>query len=60
MIPETETPQGRKVFVMVSLRGMLKLIRFDTLRRVHNVGFLAGRLIFGFIYFLSEFSSPFP
>ena len=29
----------------VSLRGMLKLIRVDTLRRVHNVGFLAERLI---------------
>ena len=27
----------------VSLRGML--IRVDTLRRVNNVGFLAGRLI---------------
>ena len=26
----------------VSLRGMLRLIRVDTLRRVHNVGFLAG------------------
>ena len=30
--------------VRVSLRGMLKLNRVDTLRRVHNVGFLAGRL----------------
>ena len=29
----------------ISLRGMLRLIRVDTLRRVHNVGFLAGRLI---------------
>ena len=25
----------------VSLRGMLRLIRVDTLRRVHNVAFLA-------------------
>ena len=31
--------------VRVSLRGMLRLIRVDTLRRAHNVGFLAGRLI---------------
>ena len=28
----------------VSLRGMLMLIRVDTLRRVHNVGFLVERL----------------
>ena len=28
-----------------SLHGMLRLIRVDTLRRVHNVGFLAARLI---------------
>ena len=34
----------RKESVRVSLRGMLRLIRVDTLRRVHNVGFLAGRL----------------
>ena len=39
MIPETETPQEAKGV-------MLRLIRIDTLRRVHNVGFLAGRLIF--------------
>ena len=32
--------------IRVSLRGMLKLIRDDTLRRVHNVCFLAGRLIY--------------
>ena len=31
--------------VRVSLRGMFRLIRDDTLRRGHNVGFLAGRLI---------------
>ena len=29
--------------VQVSLRGILKLIRFDTLCRVHNVGFLVGQ-----------------
>ena len=34
----------------VSLRGMLKLIRVDTLRRVHNVGILEERLICGTIY----------
>ena len=32
--------------IWVSLRGMLMLIRVDTLRRVHNVCFLAGRLNF--------------
>ena len=32
------------MYIRVSLRGMLRLIRVDTLRRVHNVGFLAGRL----------------
>ena len=31
--------------VRFSLRGMLRLIRVDTLRRVHSVGFLVGRLI---------------
>ena len=30
--------------IRVSLRGMLMLIWTDTLRRVYNVGFLAGRL----------------
>ena len=35
----------RKVSIRVSLRGMLRLFRFDTLRRVHNVGFLVERLI---------------
>ena len=43
MIPETENPQEAKS-VWVSLRGMLMLIRVDILRRVHNVGFIAGRL----------------
>ena len=32
----------------ISLRGMLRLIRVDTLRKVHNVGFLAIRLILRF------------
>ena len=31
--------------VRVSLRGLHRLICIDTLRRVHKVGFLAGRLI---------------
>ena len=44
MIPKTENPQKAKMSVRVSLRGMLRLIRIDTSRRVHNVGFLAGRL----------------
>ena len=29
---------------MISLRGMLRVIRFDTLRRVNNVGFLVELL----------------
>ena len=29
----------------ISLRGLHILIRVDTLRRVHTVGFLVGRLI---------------
>ena len=32
------------MFVRVSLRGILKQIRVDTLRRVHNDGFLEERL----------------
>ena len=32
--------------VRVSLRGMLNPIRVDTSRRLHNVGFLAERLIY--------------
>ena len=35
--------------VRVSLRGMLRLIRVDTLRRVHNVDFLAERLMYSVI-----------
>ena len=31
--------------VRVSLRGILRLIRVDTLRRIHNVGFLVERFI---------------
>ena len=34
----------QKVSVRVSLPGILRQIRFDTLRRVHNVGFLLKRL----------------
>ena len=36
MIPETENPL--EASVRVNLRGLLSLIRVDTLRRVHNVG----------------------
>ena len=32
--------------VRASLRGMLSLIRVDTVRRIHNVGILAERLIY--------------
>ena len=35
--------------VRVNLRGMLRLIRVDTLRRVHNVGFLAERLNYYYV-----------
>ena len=35
--------------IRVSLCGMLRLIRVDTLRNVHNVGFLARRLIYVYI-----------
>ena len=35
----------RTLSVRVSLRNILRLIRVDALRRVHNVGFLAGRLM---------------
>ena len=46
MIPETENQQeAQKLSVRVSLRGIFRLIRADTLRRVHNVGFLVGRLL---------------
>ena len=48
MIPETENLQEPKMSILVSLRSMLRLIRIDTLRRVHNVGFLVGRLICNF------------
>ena len=38
--------------IRISLRGMLRLIWVDTLRRDHNVGFLEGQLIlyFGVYY----------
>ena len=45
MIPETENPQEAKSVCRISLCDMLRLIRVDTLRRFHNVGFLVGRLI---------------
>ena len=35
------------MYIRVSLRCMLRLIRVDALRRVHNVDLLVGRLIFG-------------
>ena len=38
----------RKVSARVRLRGMLRLIRIDTLRRGRTAGFLAGRLILQF------------
>ena len=41
----TSISQRRNVSARISLRGMRKLIWVDTLRRYHNVGFLAGRLI---------------
>ena len=34
------------MYIRVSLRGMLRLIRIDTLRRVNHVGFIPGRLIY--------------
>ena len=43
MIPETENSQEAKSVYPV------RLIRVDTLRRVQNVGFLAGRLVSSFI-----------
>ena len=44
MIHETESPQEEKKVCRVSLRGMLRLIQVDTLRRVYNVGFQVERL----------------
>ena len=35
---------GGERSIRISVRGILRLIQVDTLRRVHNVGFLAGRL----------------
>ena len=35
--------------IRVSLCGMLRLIRVDTLRRVDTVGFLAGRFMYQLI-----------
>ena len=46
IIPKQKIHRRRKkMSIRVSLRGMLRLIRVDTLRRVYNVGFLAGRLL---------------
>ena len=39
MISETENPQEVKIVYPISRRGMLKLIRVDTLRSVHIVVF---------------------
>ena len=46
MIPETENHRRPKEYVRFCLRGMRKLIRVDTLRRVTNVGFLVEQLIY--------------
>ena len=43
------TSRRRKVSVRVSLGDMLRLIGVDTLRRVHNVGFLVEWLIWTLI-----------
>ena len=44
MTPETENPHEAKSFYLGSLRGMFMLIRVDTLRKVHRVGFIAAWL----------------
>ena len=43
MIPATENPQEAKGAYPFRLFEMLRLIRVDTLRRVHNVGFFTRR-----------------
>ena len=40
----TSIPLRQNVSNWISLRGLRRLILIDTLRRGHNVGFLAGRL----------------
>ena len=45
MIHETENPTKAVVSVRISMFDMFRLIRVDTLRTVHNVGFIAGQLI---------------
>ena len=40
----TSIPLRRNVSAPISLRGLLRLIWVDTLRRVHNIGFLAERI----------------
>ena len=41
----TSIPLGRNVLTRISLHGLYRLIWIDTLRRIHNVGFLVRRLI---------------
>ena len=42
IIPETEIHRRQKVSIWVSLCGMLRLIRVDTLRKIHNFVFVRG------------------
>ena len=49
MIPETEKTQEAKGVYPGNLRGKLRLIRVDTLRGVHNVGFSRGMAQFYFM-----------
>ena len=50
----TSIPLRRYVSARISLRGLRTLIWFDTLRRGHNVGFLAGRFIVDELTFLKR------
>ena len=43
--------------IRVSLRGMHRLMRVDTLRKVHTVGFLVERLNFFIYSYNSNFDS---
>ena len=45
MIPDAENTQESKVSSQISLHGMRMLIPVDTLRSVHNVGFIVELLI---------------
>ena len=40
------------MYVRISLRGMLRLVQVDTLRRVHNVGFLVEWLTYIYIIYV--------